>query len=261
MGDASMSVKNTQGSEDAPRSNGQEVEYSDGDAVFEGYVVMPETDANIHACILLMHDWSGLTDPIRRLAERYAALGYICFALDVYGKGVRGDPAGDNSELMEPLMNNRALLRQRLIAGYKAAALFPGVDQERIAVVGYCFGGLCALDLVRACSPDIKAAVSFHGGLKPPDLGPCEEIDASILLLHGWADPIVPPEDVIAISKELTMAGADWQLHVYGHAQHAFTFEGANVPEHGIAYDRNADERSWDAMKYHLAKALCASAI
>jgi len=129
---------------------GQNVEYFDGETTLEGYVVVPPSATSSNACVVLTHDWSGLTDPTKRLAERYAALGYICFALDVYGKGVRGDPIGDNTHLMGPLMEDRALLRQRLLAGHNAASEFAGVDDSRMAAVGYCFGGLCALDLARA---------------------------------------------------------------------------------------------------------------
>lgn len=245
-----MSDKGTHG------LRGQDVEYFDGGTLFQGHVVAPQPAASNHACVVLTHDWSGLTDPTKRLAERYAALGYVCFALDVYGKGVRGDPLGDNAHLMEPFLEDRALLRRRLLAGYAAAGQFPGVDNARMAVVGYCFGGLCALDLVRAGAPNLKAAVSFHGGLQAPEHQASSRIDASVLLLHGWDDPVVPPADVLAITKELTTADADWQLHVYGHAQHAFTFEDANFPERGIVYNRKADERSWAAMRSHLRAAL-----
>jgi dienelactone hydrolase len=110
--------------------------------------------------------------------------------------------------------------------------------------------------LARAAPANLKAAVSFHGVLRPPELGDEGRITASILLLHGWNDPVAPPSDVLAIATELTKAGADWQLHAYGHAQHAFTFEGANLPERGIVYDRKADERSWAAMRSHLASVL-----
>lgn len=235
----------------APRT--QTVGYADGDMRFEGYAAIPQPDAGARPCIVLAHEWSGLNEPTKRLAERFAGLGYICFALDVYGKGVRGDPLGDNAHLMDPLTRDRALLRRRLLAGLAAARHFPGVDPARVAAVGYCFGGLCALDLARTASANLAAAVSFHGVLGPPELGEQGRIDASILLLHGWEDPIAPPADVLAIARELTDAQADWQLHAYGHAQHAFTFAGANFPERGVVYDKRADERSWAAMRAHLA--------
>ena len=187
------------------------------------------------------------------MAERCAGLGYVCFALDVYGKGARGDPVGDNAHLMGSLLNDRALRCRRLLAGYDAARKIAGVDDTRMAVTGYCFGGFCALELARAAPANLKAAISFHGGLWTPEDAGRGRIDASILLLHGWEDPFAPPSDVLAIAKELTEAGADWQLHAYGHAQHAFTFERANFPERGLLHDRKADERSWAAARVHLA--------
>jgi len=231
------------------------IDYTDSDTVFEGYAVSPAHASAPLPCIVLAHDWSGLTAPTMRLAERYAGLGYVCVALDAYGKGVRGDPVGVNALLMDPLMRDRSLLRRRLLAGFKAASAFPGVDPARMAVVGYCFGGLCALDLARAAPVNLRAAVSFHGVLQPPAALAPGRIGASVLLLHGWEDPVAPPPDVLAVGRELTEAGADWQLHAYGHAQHAFTFEGAAFPERGIVYDRRADERSWAAMRAHLAEA------
>ncbi len=241
---------------DLQELHGQDVAYADGDEQFEGYAVVPDGVASQCACVVLTHDWSGLTGPTKRLAHRYAALGYICFALDAYGKGLRGDPVGVNAHLMEPLMQDRALLRRRLLAGYAAAQRFPGVDDTRMAVVGYCFGGLCALDLARAGAANLKAAVSFHGGLQAPGLETAARIEASVLLLHGWEDPFVPPDDVLAIGRELTEAKADWQLIAYGHALHAFTFEDANFPERGIVYNEKADRRSWAAMRNHLSATL-----
>ena len=237
----------------SPR-NGESVEYTDGSTVFEGYVVKPADLSQPAPGVILAHEWSGLNDAMKHAADRIAALGFVCFALDVYGKGVRGDQIGDNSHLMNPLMADRTLLRQRLLAGLDAALQVPLVDANCIAAVGYCFGGLCALDLARAAPPELKAVVSFHGGLQPPRIGTQSPISASILLLHGWDDPVVPPPDVLAVAKELTDAGADWQFNAYGHALHAFTFQGANFPERGIAYNEAADRRSWAAMQAFFAE-------
>ncbi|WP_232353522.1 dienelactone hydrolase family protein [Cupriavidus oxalaticus] len=232
------------------------VEYTDGETVFEGYVTRPAGVTTRAPCVVLAHEWSGLNEAMRRCADRLASLGYVCFAMDVYGKGVRGDQLGDNACLMNPLLRDRALLRQRLLAGLDAAKALSGVDAGRMAVVGYCFGGLCALDLARAVPPNLLAAVSVHGVLQAPRIGEQAPVTASILLLHGWEDPVAPPNDVLGIARELTEAGADWQLHAYGHARHAFTFEGANFPERGIVYDAAADRRSWAAMRAFLAERL-----
>lgn len=230
--------------------------YRQGVDEFEAYIAFPPGPASVRPGVLLAHDWSGLNQGIRQIAERIAALGYVCFALDVYGKGVRGDELGDNAHLMAPLLSDRACLRRRLLAGVAAAADHPAIDGQRLAVVGYCFGGLCALDLARADPPGLRAAVSVHGGLSPPRLGAQPPIRASVLLLHGWEDPIVPTAEVLAVARELTNAGADWQLHAYGHAMHAFSFAGVDLPERGLRYDPVADRRAWAALTGLLAQTL-----
>lgn len=224
------------------------VDYSDGETNFEGYVVHPD-GLGAYPGILIAHDWSGLNQGTRARAEQVAALGYTAFALDAYGKGVRGDEQGDNTALMSPLLADRALLRRRLLAGLEAAKTHDAVDTNRIGAMGYCFGGLCVLDLARAAAPGLKGVVSFHGIFQPPALGKQEKISAKVLILHGWDDPMAKPDSVVGVAKELTDAGADWQIHAYGHAMHAFTFEGADFPERGIRYDANADRRSWAAMQ------------
>jgi dienelactone hydrolase len=232
------------------------LDYTDGEAVFEAYVARPAGARRPLPGVLLAHEWSGLNGAMRRVADRVAALGYACLALDAYGKGVRGDERGDNHHLMGPLIADRRLLRRRLLAGLDAALAHPGIDGRRIAAMGYCFGGLCALDLARAAPPALRAAVSIHGALAPPALGPQPPITASVLLLHGWEDPVAPPADVLAIARELTDAGADWQLHAYGHAMHAFTFVGLDLPARGLAYNAAADRRSWAATRAFLAEVL-----
>ncbi len=232
------------------------VAYREGGDVFEAFVAHDERPAAPRPCVLVCHEWSGLSDPMRGIARRLAGLGYVGFALDVYGKGTRGDVLGDNSSLMDPLMADRDLLRRRLLAGYAAAAAHPGVDPGRMAVIGYCFGGLCALDLARAGAPGLKGAASFHGALSPPGLGPQRPIGSSVLLLHGWEDPMATQGDLLAFAAEMTAAEADWQVHAYGHARHAFTFEAADMPERGILYDEKAAGRSWRAMLLFLEEVL-----
>lgn len=224
---------------------GAAIEYADGQDLLEGWLVTPTRLVGPRPGLLLAPAWSGLTDGMKQVARRLAGLGYPCFLLDVYGKGVQGVEDGDNSHLMAPLLADRGLLRRRLLAGLTAAADQPAIEAGRLAAVGYCFGGLCALDLARAVPAGLRAAVSFHGLLTPPGLGPQPPIEASVLILHGWDDPMAPPADVLAVAQEMTAAGADWQLHAYGHALHAFTFEDVDLPERGLAYDAAADRRSW----------------
>jgi dienelactone hydrolase len=155
---------------------------------------------------------------------------------------------------MGPYLNDRAKLRQRLLAAVAAARARPDVDGNRIVIIGYCFGGLCALDVARSGTNDVKGAVSLHGLFTPPGLGAQGKISTKVLVLHGWDDPMAKPDSVLGLAQEMTAAGADWQIHAYGHTLHAFTSPGANAPESGVKYDANADRRSTKAMDDFLAE-------
>jgi dienelactone hydrolase len=156
---------------------------------------------------------------------------------------------------MAPLLNDRLGLRRRLVAAFHAAQQHPLADGDRMAILGWGFGGLCALDLARAAPAGLRAAVSFYGPLTAPKL-PQSSITASILILHGWEDPFATPTDVVALTRELTDAHADWQLCAYGHAKHAFSFTGATMPERGLLYNAQAAQRSWAAMTAFLNESL-----
>ena len=226
--------------------------YQDGETICEGYVAQPAGEGP-HPAVLIAHNWAGQTAADNGVADRLAALGYIGVAIDVYGQGVRGDAMGDNSGLMGPWMADRATLQRRLLAAVSAVAAHPGVDTARIAVIGYCFGGLCALDVARSGSPLVKATVSFHGVYTPTGLAALP-ISAKVLVLHGWDDPLTPPDAAVALAKELSAADADWQIHAYGGTMHAFTAPGANNPAGGIQYSADADRRSWQALGNFLAE-------
>ena len=228
--------------------------YFDGTDELEAYLALPQGTAPF-PCVLIAPNWVGQTTTDNKVADRLAALGYAAMAIDIYGKGRRGDPAGDNSHLMGPWMQDRAALRQRLLAAVDAAAALGQVDAGRMAIIGYCFGGLCALDAARSGDARIKAAVSFHGIYAVPGLGEQPPITAKVLVLHGWEDPYTPPQDHHTLAAELTAAAADWQIHAYGHAYHSFTNEGANAPGTAM-YNSDADRRSWTAMTGLLAQVL-----
>ncbi|MBI3129299.1 MAG: dienelactone hydrolase family protein [Candidatus Tectomicrobia bacterium] len=232
------------------------IEYQEGGVAFEGHAAYDESSRSKRPCVLVSHAWAGLLGAEREAAGRLAGLGYLAFAVDLFGRGVRGNPAGDNSKLMQPLLEDRAMLRRRLLASLEAARKHPLADPGRVAAIGYCFGGLCVLDLARSGAPGVRGVASFHGLFHPPKLGPQPPIAAKVLLLHGWDDPLAPPEDVLMIARELTEARADWQLHAYGHALHAFTNPHANNPAGGVKYDAGADRRSWAAMEYFLKEAV-----
>lgn len=232
----------------------QYIEYRDGEARLEGFLCYDEAQPGPRPTVLISHAWAGCDDFVERKARRLAWQGYACFALDNYGKGKRGTNPEECSALMTPFMNDRKLLLKRLQAGLATAKSMPIVDARRVAIMGFCFGGLCALDLARS-NADIRGAVSFHGMLKPSGLTE-PKVRAKVLMLHGYDDPMAPPEDVLAVAKEFTGAGADWQLHAYGHTVHAFTNPVAQNRDGGMQYDEAADRRSWHALEEFLAEAL-----
>jgi dienelactone hydrolase len=232
----------------------QYIEYRDGEALLEGFLCYDEGLPGPRPAVLICHTAAGRNEFVERKARRLAWQGYACFALDNYGKGKLGTTPEENSALMAPFMMDRRMLLKRLQAGLAAASALPIIDARRIAIMGFCFGGLCALDLARS-NADIRGAVSFHGLLKPSGLTE-PKIRAKVLMMHGYDDPLAPPEDVLAIAREFTDAGADWQLHAYGHTVHAFTNPIANNRSGGLQYDEAADRRSWHALGEFLAEAL-----
>ena len=219
------------------------VEYKDGKQTCVGYLAWDETYADPKPCVMVSHAWGGRDGFAEDKAIQMAALGYVGFAIDVYGDGKTGSGPEENETLMMPFVNDRKMLQKRLKAAYKAAQNFEQVDENNIAMMGFCFGGLCTLDLARS-GVDLKAAISFHGLFNPSGL-PAKKIKASVLALHGWDDPMVPPEMVTALGAELTKAGCDWQIHAYGKTKHAFMVPDANDPKNGIQYHAAAERRAW----------------
>ncbi len=180
-------------------------------------------------------------------------LGYGSMVADLFGAETRGASRETMFGHMGRLKSDRAALRRRLLALLDALRTQPEVDPDQVAVIGYCFGGLCALDIARA-GADVLGVASFHGLFDPPDLPP-QPIRAKVLAMYGWDDPMVPPEAVVALGKELTDGGADWQIHAYGHTGHGFTNPDAHqIGIAGVAFQEAAARRSWLAMKAFLAE-------
>lgn len=227
------------------------VDYQVDGKTYEGWFVKPEgkTDAPV---IAIAHAWGGLGDNEKQKAAIIAKeFGYAAFAMDVYGKGQRGQTVDECQALMNPLVGDRAELQKRLAGGLAAAKAAAGVDGSKAAAIGFCFGGLCVLDMARA-GHDLKGVASFHGLFRPAENIPKPQIKAKVLIEHGWLDPMATPQDVLAIAKEFE--GADWQLHAHGRAYHSFTTAGANNPDMGTVYDADADRRSFAYLKTFLTE-------
>jgi dienelactone hydrolase len=230
-------------------------EYRCGDTLLEGLFCYDDSFPGPQPVVLISHDWSGRGEFTRKKAHRLAYHGFAGFALDVYGKGKRGTTTEENQALMMPLINDRALLAKRMNAALEHVRTFPQVDESRVAAMGFCFGGLCVLDLARS-GADVRGVVSFHGILKPNGLPPAPKIKSKALVLHGYDDPMAPPEDVLALAKELTQGGSDWQLHAYGGTKHAFTNPDANNAAMGLLYNEKAHRRSWQSLMAFLEEVL-----
>ena len=189
-------------------------------------------------------------------AEKLVALGYHVVVADLFGR--RFTPGIDKEAAfaaMGALRADRAALRDRLLAVLEEVRKRDHVDAGRIAVIGYCFGGQCALDVARS-GADVAGVASFHGLFDPPGL-PARPIKAKVAAYHGWDDPMVPPQAVVALGQELTAAGADWQIHAYGHVGHGFTNPRAHeIGIEGVFYHEAAARRSWTSLVNFLGEVL-----
>ena len=227
------------------------VGYLDEGVLLEAFFAYDDAIEGRRPAVLINHAWGGRDEFVAEKAKKIAELGYVGFAVDMYGKGISGASVEENEKLMQPFIDDRKMLLQRIHAALYAVKLLPWVDDKKIAALGFCFGGLCVLDLARS-GADIKGVISFHGLLSAPDNTEGNAIAAKVLALHGYDDPMSSSEQVVALQKELTKSGADWQFHSYGKTMHAFTNPAANNPDFGTVYQSDADRRSWLTMKNFL---------
>ena len=224
--------------------------YSAGDTTFQGYLADPEGSGR-RPGVLIVHEAPGLNDHPKRRARMIAELGYVALAVDMYGGGrVAGPGPDDAMKLMGALREDNDKLRRHMRAGYDALVARPNVDAKRIGAMGYCFGGLCVLELARMGAP-LAGVVSFHGILSTKNPEEAKNVTAKILVCTGAEDPLVPPDQVAAFEAEMSKANVDWQVVTYGGAKHAFTNPDAGGRIPALAYNADADARSWEAMRSH----------
>jgi len=226
----------------------RQIEYSDNQMTYEGVVAYDTSKEGDRPIVLVAPTYRGQTDFEVEKAVKLAELGYIGFAIDTYGKGVRGETADEASKLMNQFADNRQELLKRMELCLTTAKGFPFVDHSKIGAIGFCFGGKSILDLARS-GVDLSGMVSFHGVYDPPGINEGVEIKTPLLILHGWDDPLATPAQVSELGAELTRKKAIWELVAYGKTGHAFTNPNANDPEGGMFYNPLVDQRSWDRMK------------
>jgi dienelactone hydrolase len=225
------------------------VEYKIGNDTFEGYLVYDQAVQGARPGVLIFHEWMGPQSYERMRAEQLAKLGYVAFVPDIYGKGVRPSTPQEAGEQTGKYRNNRPLMRERAKAGLDQLLKSNLIDPTRIAAIGYCFGGTVALELARS-GADIAGAVSFHGTPSTPNPDDGKNIKARILVLHGAADPNVSAEALTSFRNEMDAAHVDWQLVMYGGAVHGFSNpKNTGDPSTGVAYNKDADLRSWEDMR------------
>lgn len=228
--------------------------YRDGMQVLEGY--MAYDDANIkRPCVLVFHDWDGLGEYEKMRAKQIAALGYTALAADVYGRGVRPKNQQESAAESGKYGKDRRLARRRAMAAFRFAAGQKQVDRNKIAAIGYCFGGMVALELGRAAAP-LKGIAPFHGNLSNPTPADARNIKGPVLVLHGADDPLVPKSQVAAFEREMKAAKKSYRIVAYPGAVHSFTIKSAGSNKaSGVAYNAEADRKSWAELVAFLRKA------
>ena len=227
----------------------EKIRYKHDGKELEGYLAYDDAIKEKRPGVLVVHEWTGHNRYVQKRARQLARLGYVAFALDMYGKGVLAKSPQEAAKLAAPFKEDRKMMRERATAGLNVLRKQSQVDTKRLAAIGYCFGGTTVLELARS-GADLAGVVSFHGDLSSPNPDDAKNIKAKVLALHGADDPFVPDKVVAAFEKEMRDGGVDWELVKYGNAVHSFTNPDAgNDNKKGAAYNAKADQRSWEAMK------------
>ncbi|NLH99203.1 MAG: dienelactone hydrolase family protein [Chthonomonadales bacterium] len=219
--------------------------YKAGELEFRGYVAYDDARTGKRPVVLIVHEWWGLGEHVRKVADRLAQAGYVGFAVDMYGEGKLTKDPQEAARWAGAVRGNPSVAEERFRAALNHIRKHPLADTSRMAAIGYCFGGTVCLEMARL-GVDLGGVVSFHGGLASQVPMERRKLTARVLVLHGADDPSVPAEQVKAFEDEMRAARADWQLVAYGNAVHSFTNPEANSPT--ARYDAKADRRSWEAM-------------
>jgi dienelactone hydrolase len=229
------------------------VDYKQGDTTLEGYLAYDDAISGKRPGVLVVHQWLGLTGYEKHRAEQLAALGYVAFCADIYGKDNQPKNVQEAGALAGKYKSDRALLRARVNAALDMLEKNEFMDTKRVAAIGYCFGGTTVIELARG-GAELNGVVSFHGGLDSPVPADGKNIKCKVLVLAGADDPFQKPEDLTAFESEMRDSKVDWQIVFYGGAVHAFTQPNPGFVNAGAKYNEKADKRSWEAMKQFFAE-------
>ncbi|MDI6854454.1 MAG: dienelactone hydrolase family protein [Deltaproteobacteria bacterium] len=230
---------------------GQTVEYRQNGTLLKGYLAYDDAVKGRRPGVLVVHEFWGLNDFARQRADKLAEMGYTALAVDMYGEGKVTRDRAEATKLAGHVRST-PLMRERAQAGLKVLRKHNLVDPQRLAAIGFCFGGTTVLELAYS-GADVKGVVSFHGGLTAPKPEDRKRLKAKILILHGAEDPHVKAEEIKAFQEAMRQAGADWQMIYYGGAVHSFANpEAGRDKSSGVAYDPKAAARSWQHMQLSL---------
>lgn len=230
----------------------QVVTYGAGDTTLKGYLAWDDAKGDKQPGVLVVHEWWGLNDYARQRAKMLAALGYTALAVDMYGDGKASEHAAEASAFMSSVVERAGVSQQRFAAAKDFLQRQASVDPNRIAAIGYCFGGATVLNMARL-GTDLAAVVSFHGNLATQTPARTGQVKARVLVLNGADDEFVSIQSIMAFEKEMILAGVDYRFVNYPGVRHGFSNPDAdrlgkanNLP---IAYDAEADKQSWQAMQ------------
>ncbi len=236
---------------------GEEISYKAGDTVLKGYLVYDDAIAGQRPAVLVVHEWWGHNEYARKRARMLAELGYTALAVDMYGDGKQADHPEHAGKFAGEVMKNMEVAKARFQAGMRLLREHKTVNPQKIAAIGYCFGGAIVLEMARL-GADLNGVVSFHGSLGTANPAKPGSVKAKVLVLNGAADPFVPPEQITQFKKEMDSAGVDYKFVSYEGAKHAFTNPDAdkfgkkfNMP---LEYNAHADQQSWKEMQLFFKK-------
>lgn len=234
----------------------REITYESNDVLLTGYLAQDDAASDLpRPLVLVVHEWWGHNAYARKRAEMLAEMGYVAFALDMYGDGKVADHPDDAKKFMQEATSNQQALQERFYAAMEYVKDHANIDESKIVAIGYCFGGGVVLNLARA-GADLKAVVSFHGSLSTNSPAKQGEVTARVIVFHGGNDAFIPQEQVEKFEDEMQAAGVDYELIVYEGVDHSFTNPDADdfaerysMP---LSYDEEADFDSWGKMEKYL---------
>ena len=233
------------------------INYSDGDIKMKGYLAYDDSIKGKRPGVIVVHEWWGHNDYAKKRARMLAGLGYRALALDMYGNGLNASHPEDAGKFSGAVKANMAVAEKRFMAAYNLLQKQDNVVKDKMAAIGYCFGGGIVLEMARR-GVDLDAVVSFHGSLGTKEKATKGKVKAKVLVLNGQADPFVKAESISNFKKEMKSAGVSFKFISYPGAKHAFTNPGADnfgkkfkIP---LAYNAEADKKSWAEMKRFLEK-------